>query len=282
MHRITLIIMLLYMLTPPILGQYSFERIYTIPVIKNNALLTRAWEGGLNHPICSNVDFNNNGVKDLAVFDKTGNRLVVFKDESLIFEPIQLNIDLERWVLFRDYNCDGLMDVFTGTTSGIKVYENTGLFEFVLASTLLQSDFGTFTSNLNVLNQDIPGIIDIDRDGDLDILTFNINGVTIEFHENVSNNNTGKCGLDFKLSNRCWGKFEEDPSTNSILLNQPCSVPYQPMNRSNGLHVGSIITTLDQDENGVIDLLLGDVSFNNLTFLQNEGSNLFSNIGTKD
>ncbi|MFT4899540.1 MAG: hypothetical protein ACI9U0_001338 [Flavobacteriales bacterium] len=54
------------------------------------------------------------------------------------------------------------------------------------------------------------------------------------------------------------------------------------MNRSNGLHVGSIITTLDQDENGVIDLLLGDVSFNNLTFLQNEGSNLFSNIGTKD
>ena len=71
------------------------------------------------------------------------------------------------------------MDVFTGTTSGIKVYENAGLFEFVLASTLLQSDFGTFTSNLNVLNQDIPGIIDIDRDGDLDIITFNINGVTI-------------------------------------------------------------------------------------------------------
>lgn len=282
MHRITLIIMSLYILTPPIIGQYSFERIYTIPVIKNNALLTRAWEGGLNHPICSNVDFNNNGVKDLAVFDKTGNRLVVFKDESLIFEPIQLNIDLERWVLFRDYNCDGLMDVFTGTTSGIKVYENTGLFQFVLASTLLQSDFGTFTSNLNVLNQDIPGIIDIDRDGDLDILTFNINGVTIEFHENVSNNNTGKCGLDFKLSNRCWGRFEEDPSTNSILLNQPCSAPYQPINRSNGLHAGSTITTLDQDKNGVIDLLLGDVSFNNLTFLQNEGSNLFSNIGTKD
>lgn len=282
MRRITLIIISLYILTPPVFGQYSFERVYSIPVTKNNTLLTRAWEGGLNHPICSNVDFNNNGVKDLAVFDKTGNRLVVFKDESLIFEPIHLNIDLKKWVLFRDYNCDGLMDIFTGTTGGIKVYKNTGLFEFVLASTLLQSDLGSFTSNLNVLNEDIPGIIDIDRDGDLDILTFNINGVTIEFHENISKNKTGKCGLDFKLNNSCWGRFEENPSTNSIVLNQPCKLPYQPMNRSNGLHAGSTITTLDQDKNGAIDLLLGDISFNSLTFLQNGGSNLSSNISTKD
>lgn len=282
MRRITLIIISLYILTPPVFGQYSFERVYSIPVTKNNTLLTRAWEGGLNHPICSNVDFNNNGVKDLAVFDKTGNRLVVFKDESLIFEPIHLNIDLKKWVLFRDYNCDGLMDIFTGTTGGIKVYKNTGLFEFVLASTLLQSDLGSFTSNLNVLNEDIPGIIDIDRDGDLDILTFKINGVTIEFHENISKNKTGKCGLDFKLNNSCWGRFEENPSTNSIVLNQPCKLPYQPMNRSNGLHAGSTITTLDQDKNGAIDLLLGDISFNSLTFLQNGGSNLSSNISTKD
>lgn len=282
MRRITLIIISLYILTPPVFGQNSFERVYSIPVTKNNTLLTRAWEGGLNHPICSNVDFNNNGVKDLAVFDKTGNRLVVFKDESLIFEPIHLNIDLKKWVLFRDYNCDGLMDIFTGTTGGIKVYKNTGLFEFVLASTLLQSDLGSFTSNLNVLNEDIPGIIDIDRDGDLDILTFNINGVTIEFHENISKNKTGKCGLDFKLNNSCWGIFEENPSTNSIVLNQPCKLPYQPMNRSNGLHAGSTITTLDQDKNGAIDLLLGDISFNSLTFLQNGGSNLSSNISTKD
>lgn len=282
MRRITLIIISLYTLTPPVFGQNSFERVYSIPVTKNNTLLTRAWEGGLNHPICSNVDFNNNGVKDLAVFDKTGNRLVVFKDESLIFEPIHLNIDLKKWVLFRDYNCDGLMDIFTGTTGGIKVYKNTGLFEFVLASTLLQSDLGSFTSNLNVLNEDIPGIIDIDRDGDLDILTFNINGVTIEFHENISKNKTGKCGLDFKLNNSCWGRFEENPSTNSIVLNQPCKLPYQPMNRSNGLHAGSTITTLDQDKNGAIDLLLGDISFNSLTFLQNGGSNLSSNISTKD
>lgn len=282
MRRITLIIISLYTLTPPVFGQYSFERVYSIPVTKNNTLLTRAWEGGLNHPICSNVDFNNNGVKDLAVFDKTGNRLVVFKDESLIFEPIHLNIDLKKWVLFRDYNCDGLMDIFTGTTGGIKVYKNTGLFEFVLASTLLQSDLGSFTSNLNVLNEDIPGIIDIDRDGDLDILTFNINGVTIEFHENISKNKTGKCGLDFKLNNSCWGIFEENPSTNLIVLNQPCKLPYQPMNRSNGLHAGSTITTLDQDKNGAIDLLLGDISFNSLTFLQNGGSNLSSNISTKD
>ena len=277
MTRIVLIITLLCFFSNLSFGQFAFERNYEIAVTKNDKTLTRAWEGGLNYPIFSNIDFDNNGNQDLIAFDKSGNRLIVFKNDQLSFEPINIPITLDKWVLFRDFNCDNLPDIFTGTAGGIKVYKNNGNFSFTLETSQLQSDLGSFTSNLSIPNEDIPGITDVDGDGDMDILTFDNNGIYIEYHKNTSTENTGECGLEFKLESSCWGNFSENETTNEITLNQTCTRNDMTI-LGGGEHAGSTITTIHSTTNKPVDVLIGDISFNNLNYLANGGSQLTSNI----
>ena len=277
MTRIVLTITLLCFFSNLSFGQFAFERNYEIAVAKNDKTLTRAWEGGLNYPIFSNIDFDNNGNQDLIAFDKSGNRLIVFKNDQLSFEPINIPVILDKWVLFRDFNCDNLPDIFTGTAGGIKVYKNNGNFSFTLETSQLQSDLGSFTSNLSIPNEDIPGITDVDGDGDMDILTFDNNGIYIEYHKNTSTENTGECGLEFKLESSCWGNFSENETTNEITLNQTCTRNDMTI-LGGGEHAGSTITTIHSTTNKPVDVLIGDISFNNLNYLTNGGSQLTSNI----
>ena len=272
MIRITLIITLLSLMKTSF-SQYTFSRSYDITVEEGSTKLNRAWEGGLNYPIFSNIDFDNDGKMDLVAFDKSGKRLLLFNNNNLKFQPLNTNLILERWVLFRDFNCDGLEDIFTSTSGGIRVYKNTGNMSFVLEKSILLSKYNNFTSNLYVSNLDIPGIVDVDGDGDLDVLSFEINGTTVEYHENLSIDNHQNCNeLQFKLSTKCWGDFTENSSTNSINLNQSCGSSNDKKHSTNQKHTGSTITTLDQDKDGDIDMIIGDISFNNLVYLSNGGS----------
>ena len=277
MLRIPLIITFLCIHINLSISQFSFERNYEIIVTKNNKTLKRAWEGGLNYPIFNNVDFDNNGNQDLIAFDKSGNRIVLFKNKELIFEPINLAVNLDKWIIFRDFNCDNLPDIFTATAGGIRVYKNQGNFSYTLEKTQIQSDLGEFTSNVFVSNEDIPGITDLDGDGDIDILTFDNNGIYIEYHKNTSIENTGECGLEFKLESNCWGNFSENSTTNEITLNQTCTKNDMTI-LGGGEHAGSTITTIDYANNQLVDILIGDISFNNLNYLTNGGSQSTSNI----
>ena len=280
MIRIILIIITLN-LAKTSFSQYTFSRSYDINVNEGSTQLNRAWEGGLNYPIFSNIDFDNDGKIDLVAFDKSGKRLLLFNHNDLKFQPINTNLILERWVLFRDFNCDGFYDIFTATTGGIRVYKNTGNMSFILEKSILQSDYINFTSNLYVSNLDIPGIVDIDGDGDLDVLTFDINGISIEYHENLSMDKFQNCNeLQFNLNTKCWGEFTENATTNNINLNQPCGSVNDQKKKDGKRHMGSTITTLDQNKDGDIEIILGDISFNNLVYLNNGGSNSNAIINT--
>ena len=46
-------------------------------------------------------------------------------------------------------------------------------------------------SNLYISSIDIPAFVDIDGDGDIDVLTFNIGGQQVEYHKNTSMENYG-------------------------------------------------------------------------------------------
>ncbi len=277
MLRITLTIIYLCVSNNPSFSQLGFERIYNTVVTKDNKKLSRAWEGGLNYPIFSNIDFDNNGKKDLIAFDKSGNRLVVFKNEKLNFEPLKIDLNLSQWVLFRDFNCDNLPDIFTGNAGGIKVYKNNGNFSFTLKTSQVQSNLGSFTTGLFVSNEDIPGIVDLDGDGDIDILTFDKNGKYLEYHKNLSVENKGKCGLEFKMETNCWGNFSENTNTNEITLNQNCSKK-STVTLGGGEHAGSTVTTINSKDDQPIDIIIGDISFTNLNYLKNGGTKSFSNI----
>ena len=282
----------------PLLAQHHFVRNTQLDVYKmDSALYKNAWVGGLNHVQFSEVDLNLDGTNDLVVFDRSGHRLSTFINNGILgtidytYAPEYLDSlpEFKYWVLFRDYNCDGKQDIFAYSTGGMAIYKNTSQtsLSFELITPLLESDYNPDDTinnpiNLYVSSTDIPAIDDIDGDGDLDVLTFSILGTYVEYHKNLSIELHGSCdSLNYILTNKCWGYFAENLSNNSVTLYDTCNSnvlnPEKIMEINHTIdrsdeakkHSGSTLLTMDVDSNGTKDLLLGDISFNNLTLLYN-------------
>lgn len=277
-------------------AQFGFERIDTINVV-NGGDLELPWAGGLNYPQFSNIDLNFDGVQDLFVFDRTSDRVLTFihnggTTASYTYDPTYESVfpQMEKWALLVDYNCDGLMDIYTHTIGGGRVFKNIGdsgsghSFELVVSN--LKTWIWGSESFMYISAVDMPAITDMDGDGDIDILAFSVNGRTIEYHKNMSMENYGVCdSLAYETLNLCWGRFTEDANTNLVTLydtlDYPCNGPlgneeswrpYVAESEGGDRHAGSTILALDMDANGVMELVLGDISYPNLTLLTNGGT----------
>lgn len=262
-------------------AQQFFHQSQDLIISKNGTNLVNPWAGGANVPQLSAIDLNKDGILDLIIFDKNGDQINCFinngtqgevdyhyaPEYNALFPP------LEDWVLLRDYNCDGKMDIFTSENGAIRLYKNvnsTDELSFELIGTIL-TDRGLGPTNLYVSSVDIPHIGDLDFDGDLDILTFSIIGSNVEWHKNNSIEKYGICdSLDFTLADFCWGDFSENFSDNSVTLND-CGKS-QSSNPKEAKHSGSTVTALDLNDDSYFELLLGDVTFDNMVMLENSAS----------
>ncbi|MEL6804919.1 MAG: VCBS repeat-containing protein, partial [Bacteroidota bacterium] len=255
----------------------QLPRFDAIEFSQGNQLIDFPFAGGFNQPQFSAVDFNLDQVQDLFVFDRSGNKAICFLGEEqngtiqYRYAPqyhSQLP-ELQNWALMADYNCDGKADLFTsaGTDNGFQVYLNQSSSQslsFVLRTTLLQT-----TDSLKVYNasSDIPGLADVDDDGDLDILAFDPSGLFVRYYERINDCEE----LDFVLSDDCWGQFMEGGLSNDIILNTTCKGGGS--NATSGVrHAGSSICVLDLDGNGAKDLLLGDLNYDNVVLVENSSN----------
>jgi hypothetical protein len=267
----------------------------------NGSAYSNAWAGGLNNPQFSEIDLDGDLMKDLLVFDRTGNVFVPFLNAGMPNNSDYLYAaqyksffptDASLFVLLRDYNCDGLEDLFTHARNlnngqnGITVYRavrNTnGSISYVLEkSMLIYNERGqSFYSDIYVSNIDLPDINDIDNDGDLDILTFNAGGGYVEYFKNMSIENGWNCdSLVFVKDDNCWGRFFESGISVSLDLSNSidsCAgwTGWSPLRSENmnPRHAGSTLTSLDMNNDGVKELLLGDISFDNINMVVNAGN----------
>lgn len=284
-------------------AQFNFEYSNEISVKIGMDTLKLPWAGGLNYAQFSDFDYDFDGDLDLFVFDRSSNNIRVFSNEVVNSEnryvlktktDNSFPSDIRYRATMVDYNNDGKKDLFTYGVGGIKVYKNTGSLstglQWEVAEELLYSDNWGMNLNLYVSSADIPAIIDVDFDGDIDVLTFHIGGEHMQYHQNQSMELYGiPDSLEFKLMNECWGGFREDLNTSSLYLNDPNSpcitgnipgaeLPEGPNSSDKKpttvepKHSGSTVLALDYDNSGVMDLVLGDVSFNNLNLLLNGGT----------
>jgi len=254
-----------------------------LTITENGIAFSSAFSGGINAGQFSEIDLNLDGTMDLVVFDKSGNKISPFINDNgnYIYAPKYRSAfpKAHDWMLLADYNCDGKNDIYTYSFGGMAIYENTSTtnLSFSLVTDLVLSNYGSNSLNIYISQVDIPAIADIDYDGDLDILTFSITGGFVEYHKNMAMELTGNCDtVAFKLSESCWGLFYE--GLNSYTLNCPnciCSSPIANPNNSNAKqkHAGSTLLAIDIDNDNDKDLILGDVSFNNLNLLINGGDN---------
>ena len=58
-------------------AQSGFTLNTSIPVNQNGPL-DLAWAGGINFPVFSEIDLNNDNTADLFVFDRSNNRILTF------------------------------------------------------------------------------------------------------------------------------------------------------------------------------------------------------------
>ncbi len=262
----------------------------------NGDSLAFALTGGLNNPQFSTLDLNGDSIEDLVYFDRQGSVFIPFLNQgtsqqvAYVFAPQYQPIfpNVERFALLRDYNCDGIKDLIayhrndaTGEV-GMSVHQGSrnsqNEFQFTLITpTIYFRESGQLgRSNLSVSTVDIPALNDIDNDGDLDILNFNGAGGYIEYFRNESQELGYGCdSLLFVLADDCWGRIYESGVTEVITLsdridscaNQPNWTPIR-----HARHAGSTLLTLDMDNDGDQELLVGDLSFSNINLLTNGGN----------
>lgn len=256
-----------------------------------------AWAGGLSNPQFSAVDLDGDGVQDLIYFDKIGEVVTPFLnngtpnvvDYHYAPEYAGRFPAVKGWMLLRDYNCDGIQDIFahdydtnTGRVS-IAVYQGTrdnqNKIAFPVLTKRLEYNKGTAPQSFNLFNSsgDLPAIDDIDGDGDLDILNFSSSGGYIDWFVNDSQERGWGCdSLRYRLIDNCWGRFYESGVTEAVEFSNridscPSYTNWQLPSR-NPRHAGSTILTLDRDNDGDKEVLLGDISFDNITLLTNGGN----------
>ncbi|MEC7645912.1 MAG: VCBS repeat-containing protein, partial [Bacteroidota bacterium] len=287
MRTLVTIIITLLIFTQSAFSQMILNRDTSLIFKENGIQFSSALSGGINSGQFSNIDLNLDGIMDIIVFDKSGNKLSPFinNNGNFIYAPeYRENFPIMHdWVLLTDYNCDGKNDIFTYSLGGMAVYLNTSNtnLEFTQVTSSVLSDYGgPLPLNIYISGVDIPAISDIDYDGDLDILTFSILGGFIEYHKNLSMELYGTCdSLNFELEESCWGLFYE--GLNSYVLNcANCQCPQITPNNTNikQKHAGSTILAIDIDNDNDKDLILGDISYNNLNLLINGGDNQNANM----
>jgi hypothetical protein len=277
----------------------------TVPVFENGKCLKMPWSAGLNHSNFSNIDLNFDGRKDVVAFDRVNlfgqgkfrcfiNTGTVLSGQPVYTVSNQLGYSFPQvanWALLLDYNCDGKEDIFCSTSGGIMVYTNVShtniaappTVSFVLTKSLIFTSYpGPTSANLYAASNGVPGIADIDGDGDLDVLTFSPSGTMAEYHVNLSKETYSVCDSlnKFQLNTFCWGHMSE--SSCEISFSQTCNprpfpggtmtITEQPM------HAGSCLMCFDNDGDQDIDLLMGDLSCNLAQFAYNGGSQAVANI----
>jgi hypothetical protein len=310
--RICLGFLLFFLLSFTSNAQKSFWRNDSIKVIIGPDTLLNPWTGGLNFCQFSEIDLNMDGINDLFVFDRqgtNGGRITTFINIGTPNKVSYVNAPqyaakfppLHDWALLADYNCDGKADIFTSTLGGIKLYKNTstvaGGLSFQIADTLLRSTYLTTSGptgpyNLYVNSTDIPAIVDVDGDGDLDILTYENGLHYIEYHKNMSLEKYGTCDSlnAFVKQIHCFGAIEDNASTacqnylvfvsDSCIVNSP--PPHPDTIQATLQHSGNCILCINEDGDKDRDLLLGHIGCSSITELKNTGDTSFAKFTSAD
>ena len=251
----------------------------------DDGILLSPWCGGLNACQFGQIDLNGDGVNDLVAFDRHGGRVSCFVNKGGVGE-VNYECDnsyskhfprLTDWAIFADYDGDGRNDIFTYSKgwAGIKVYRNVSAdslaFELVAFPYLTSWQSG---GEVNILatNTDYPAIVDVDGDGDLDILTFGVLGTFIEKHLNLSVERYGtRDSLVFERTDFCWGRVAESEEDNVMYLDTCLFGNSLVVDRDVFRHRGATFAVRDLNGNGLPDLLLADVDYPGLIYLQNGG-----------
>ena len=285
-------------------AQIHFTRNISIP-FSDNGSLQHASAGGLNYPMFSEIDLNDDNVNDLFVFDRSNNRTLTFINNGnsgtncwdyapqyADFFPV-----MSGWAFLYDYNCDSQPDLFTTsyTNNGIAQYRNDSQGGNVVF-TLVDSSIDFFYNHplhTNIIASSLltPNFNDIDGDGDMDIIGLQLTCVGgFAYYKNMSMEHYGTCDSlsDYFLITNSWGQFTLRPgayrsvavgnwNVNCFQSNQEFS--YELARRDDTY---ASIFTIDIDGDNDKDAIIGDSQANNSLLVVNGGNSTMATMVSQD
>lgn len=245
----------------------------------NSAIKKLAWGGGMNSPQFAMADLNNDGRKDLAVYERgmyvktfiaTSNGEYVFDNSyASSFEDKNVN----GYLKLIDFNQDNIPDMIHRGYSGVGIfhgyYDNNKL-KFKYYKDLYFSSPFSGQVNVYVEPNDIPGMADVDNDGDLDIVSYGVLGSTITQYKNCTvEEGLPKDSFKVCVEDDCWGKTIQYYER-TLGLAYSCAQTFRTCNKtSKTTHSGNTLCLVDMDNDGDKDYFNGNVSFSDIQFLTN-------------
>lgn len=284
-------------------AQNAMRREDKIKVIVNGDTLRSPWAGGLNTPLFSEADIDGDGHKDLVVFNRAiqasntetnGYKLLTFKNNGTpntvdyvhkpeweaIFPPMMF------WAKMDDIDCDDIPDLLSANLNQLPAFkwykgmrDNDGMLYFEYRDTIKSTFY-----DVELQRSDFPGVGDINKDGDIDFITFNTNFSTFNYFYNVSVQTTGTCGdsVFYAIDEYCFGEIAAVDS--GIVLNYNCPFKDDPVATGTGSnrHNGGSVLVIDLDADGDEDLIYSEVDKKTLYALYNTGDTSNAHIGLVD
>ena len=280
-------------------GQTKYQ-INGIPVIQHgDTLVKNAWVGGLNNPICSPIDLNGDGLMDMFIYDKAAWKALSFINTGSVGHPsftyapqydLMYPHDLRNWAVIRDYNHDGVGDIFAlSIKGGITVYKgfrNGNDLSYVMIYDQLWFPFGQNSVHIWTFQDNMPVMMDIDGDGAMDVLAMDQNAISLDYCRNVAvDSGYSADSLSFQLMSQCWGQFFENSNDCNVTLGQSACKKELTIDTTtrNLRHQGGACWGFNYVRNSnVVSLLIADIYCNTEKFLQNTGTTTYGDITYAD
>ena len=278
---------LLLLLLPALCFGQKYQ-IGGVSVIRNGNALQNPWVGGLNNPVFSDIDLNGDGKIDMFIYDKAGWKALAFLNTgtggvpSFIYAPqfdIMIPRELRDWAVIRDYNHDGVPDIMAlSSNSDIMVFKGTRTgttLTFEKTYEKIMYNYGQgHRDHIWTFADNMPVMMDIDNDGDLDVLASDIGGgVTVNFYQNQAvEQGMSVDSLSMNIVSQCWGHFLQNSNDCGVTLANCKTDALSPSGQSGARHQGGAVAGFRyRYGQPVVSLLLADIFCNTLKFLENRG-----------
>ena len=256
-----------------------------ITFIRGGDTLSLSDIGGINTPIYNNIDLNNDGIEDLVIFDRSSNAILpllyIGENQSIAYKfapeyTIGFPNNISEFLLSYDYNGDNIKDIIYNSTETYSFAIAKGNYidnkiHFEIVTEEIMVPFSNYTYPISGLRTDLPTVGDIDNDGDMDILMFTNSSTYFDYimwYKNMAiERGLSLDSLVFEEGSDCFAHMGETGIDNTFDLSLDTSIcPNNPYWR-NPRHIGSTITAIDHNKDGVLDLVIGDIEYPHLNLV---------------
>ncbi len=277
-------------------AQLKYDSVVDLHITIGGQLIPNTSSGGFSNPRMQAIDLDNDGYKDMIVFDPPSypGRLMAFRNTkstgsqnlSLEYAPeFQKYLpEVEDYVLVRDMNCDGVDDIidrgFSGTRIHYGAYDadgnwySTHYFEPQYKKPNLIDSGNIYVAP----NGDIPLIADMDGDGDIDILAFDVLFPGLTFYKNYQDEYELSCDSNFYIyETLCYQHLRRRDSiwsTDFVCKTDGSGKTTHTM--------GVTMEAIDMDGDGDLDILSGSSTTQFINVLYNTGTAASPIFNTQD